>query len=131
MTSLDTNVVVRLITGDDARQAGAAEHLVASRPCKVATTVLLEVEWVLRAAYGLPAKTIAAALRGLLELENIVAADPALADRALNAYESGLDFADALHALQGAEGDDFITFDRALVRGTAKAGLRGVALLKP
>jgi predicted nucleic acid-binding protein len=84
-----------------------------------------------RAAYGLPAKTIAAALRGLLELENIAAADTALAGRAMNAYESGLDFADALHALQGAEGDDFITFDRALVRGAAKAGLRGVALLKP
>jgi len=129
MTSLDTNVVVRLIVGDDARQAHAAERLVASRPCRIATTVLLETEWVLRAAYELPAKTIAAALRNLLALENIDAADPALADRALTAYESGLDFADALHALQGTEDDEFRTFDRALMRGAAKCGLRGVVMV--
>jgi predicted nucleic-acid-binding protein len=129
MTSLDTNVVVRLIVGDDARQAQAAERLVASRPCQVATTVLLETEWVLRAAYDLPARTIAMALRNLLAIENIDAADPALADRALTAYESGLDFADALHASQRVEGDEFATFDRALIRGAVKCGLRGIVMV--
>ena len=33
MAALDTNVVVRLIVGDDAKQARAAEKLVASEPC--------------------------------------------------------------------------------------------------
>jgi predicted nucleic-acid-binding protein len=130
MTSLDTNVVVRLIVGDDVRQARAAENLVASRPCRVAATVLMECEWVLRASYDLDAPAIAAAFRGLLDLENIEASDPAITARTLMAYEAGVDFADALHAVQCTDGEEFATFDKALGRRAASAGLRGIVLLK-
>ena len=67
MTSLDTNVVVRLIVGDDLPQVRLAERLVASRLCHVVTSVLMESEWVLRASYGLDARTIAASFRDLLD----------------------------------------------------------------
>ena len=130
MSSLDTNVVIRLIVGDHVGQARAAEKLVADRSCRIAASVLMECEWVLRASYGLAAQTIAAAFRGLLELENIEAAEPALALRTLAAYEAGVDFADALHALQRAAGEEFATFDKSLARRAAKAGLRDVLLLK-
>lgn len=129
MTSLDTNVVVRLIVGDAARQVRAAERLVASRACRIAATVLLECEWVLRAGYGLDAATIAASFRSLLDLENVDAADPALMVRALSAYEGGIDFADALHAAQCAAGEAFATFDRAFAKRAAKAGLPAVVLI--
>lgn len=129
MSALDTNVVVRLIVGDDARQARAAERLVAAQPCRIAATVLLECEWVLRAGYSLDAATIAAAFRSLFNLENIDAAEPALVDRTLNAYEAGIDFGDALHAAQCAAGETFATFDKVFARRAGKAGLAGVMLV--
>jgi predicted nucleic acid-binding protein len=76
------------------------------------------------------ATTIVALLRGLLGLQNIDAQEPALADAALAAFESGLDFADALHALQ-AQPQRLVTFDKSLVRRAAKLGLDNVSLLAP
>ncbi|MBU3897473.1 MAG: PIN domain nuclease [Gammaproteobacteria bacterium] len=93
-------------------------------------SVLLECEWVLRACYALQSCDIEASFREFLRLENISAADNALAQRVLDAYASGLDFADALHAAQCPVGERFVTFDKRLVRGASKAGLRGVTLLK-
>lgn len=130
MAALDTNVVVRLIIGDDAAQARAAETLVASEPCTVAPSVLMECEWVLRASYRLDATLIASCVRDLLALENIDALDPVLTQQALEGYEAGLDFADALHAAQRRDGDRFATFDRQLARLAPNAGVLAVALLK-
>ena len=67
----------------------------------------------------------------MLALKNIHPADPVLTQRTLDAYSAGLDFADALHAAQCPDGERFATFDKTLAMRAAKAGLRGVALLKP
>jgi predicted nucleic acid-binding protein len=131
MAALDTNVVVRLIVGDEPKQARAAEKLVAAESCTIATSVLMECEWVLRGSYKLDAALIAASLRDLLALQNIDALDPVLTQQALQGYESGLDFADALHAAQRRDGDRFVTFDRQLARRAPKAGVLAVSLLKP
>ena len=130
MAALDTHVVIRLLVGDEARQARTAEQLVATEPCSVSMSVLMECEWVLRACYALQSADIEACLRDLLTLENISPADSVLAQRVLDAYATGLDFADALHAAQCPDGERFVTFDKLLVRGASKAGLRGVTLLK-
>jgi predicted nucleic acid-binding protein len=131
MACLDTNVVVRLIVGDEPAQARAAERLVASEPCTVLASVLMECEWVLRASYRLEPEVIAASFRDLLALENLDAQDPVLTDVALSGYETGLDFADALHAAQRREGEDFATFDKHFARRAPKAGVRRVKLLRP
>ena len=130
MAALDTNVVVRLMVGDDAAQARAAEKLLASEPCTVAPSVLMECEWVLRGAYALDAPTIDASLRGFLSLKNISPTDPVLTQRTLDAYSAGVDFADAMHAAQCADGLRFASFDKAFAKRALKAGLRGVTLLK-
>lgn len=130
MAALDTNIVVRLIVGDDPKQARAAEKLVASEPCTVAPSVLMECEWVLRAAYGLDAALIAESIRGLLTLDNIDPLDAALTQQVLQGYEAGLDFADALHAAQRREGESFATFDRQFVKRAPKAGVHAVKLVK-
>ncbi|MBC7608527.1 MAG: type II toxin-antitoxin system VapC family toxin [Polaromonas sp.] len=130
MAALDTNILVRLIVGDDPRQARAAEELVASEPCTVALSVLMECEWVLRAAYRLDAALIAESIRSLLTLDNIDALDAALTQQVLQGYEGGLDFADALHAVQRREGESFATFDRQFVKRAPKAGVLGVKLVK-
>ncbi|TXT37831.1 MAG: PilT protein domain-containing protein [Comamonadaceae bacterium] len=130
MAALDTNVVIRLLVGDDMAQARAAEAMVSAEPCTVSMSVLMECEWVLRACYELQAPVIEASLRDFLNLENIIAADTVLAQRVLDAYAAGLDFADALHAAQCPEGQRFVTFDKNFVQRASKAGLRGVTLLK-
>jgi predicted nucleic acid-binding protein len=130
MAALDTNVVIRLLVGDDVRQARAAERLVSSEPCTVSMSVLMECEWVLRACYALQAATIEASFRDFLNLENINAVDSVLAQRVLDAYANGLDFADSLHAAQCPDGQRFMTFDKNFAKSARKAGLHGVALLK-
>lgn len=130
MAALDTNVVVRLITGDDARQTAQATRLLEKESCSIAPSVLMECEWVLRAAYGMEAARIAQLFRQLLALKQVVAQSPALTERVLDAFEAGMDFADALHALQTPEGEAFATFDAALVKRAARAGVRGVALAR-
>ncbi len=130
MAALDTNVVVRLIVGDDVKQARAAERQVASEACTVAPTVLMECEWVLRAVYRLDPVLIASCFRDLLALQHIDALDPVLTQQALRGYEAGLDFADALHAAQRRDGERFVTFDRQLAWRAPKAGVLAVELLQ-
>jgi predicted nucleic acid-binding protein len=130
MAALDTNVVIRLLVGDDVPQARVAERLVSSEPCTVSMSVLMECEWVLRACYALQAVTIEASFRDFLNLENISALEAVLAQRVLDAYANGLDFADALHAAQCPDGQRFMTFDKNFAKSARKSGLHGVTLLK-
>jgi predicted nucleic-acid-binding protein len=130
MTHLDTNVVVRLIVGDDISQTKLAEYLITSEACLVSPSVLMETEWVLRAAYGLNTQTIHASLSDFLALENIASSDPVLTSQVLDAYSRGLDFADALHALQTTEGQWFASFDKKLARAAGQLKLKHIRLLR-
>jgi predicted nucleic-acid-binding protein len=52
MLAVDTNVMVRYLTGDDAEQFAKASALIRDEDIYVGTTVLLETEWVLRRGIG-------------------------------------------------------------------------------
>lgn len=73
---------------------------------------------------------ISSCFRDLLALRHIDALDPVLTPRALRGHESGLEFADALHAAQRRDGERFVTFDRRLARRAPKAGVLAVGLLQ-
>ena len=62
MLAIDANVVVRYLTGDHPDQSARARAVIDAEPVIVATTVLLEAEWVLSSAYGYRAPRLAAAL---------------------------------------------------------------------
>jgi len=130
MIALDTNVIVRLITADDAGQVRRAEALVASGPVLLLTSVALESEWVLRSAYGYSPAQINRALRVVCGLRQVTVAEVDVVHLALQHYADGVDFADALH-LAGARGcSAFATFDRRL--GKRATGLRGtVPVVEP
>jgi predicted nucleic-acid-binding protein len=53
MISVDTNIIVRLLTGDDQSQFQRAKALFAKDNIFITTSVVLECEWVLRYAYNL------------------------------------------------------------------------------
>jgi predicted nucleic-acid-binding protein len=118
--AIDTNVLVRFLTGDDPAQAARARSLIEAGDIFVATSVLLESEWVLRSGYGLATHRILQAMRAFAGLPGVTLEDPQLAARALDWAEQGLDFADALH-LGRAEGcSAFMSFDRKLARAAAR-----------
>ena len=118
--AFDTNVLVRLVTEDDAAQARAAARHLEGKQLFLAKTVLLESEWVLRYAYELPRTTIAGVFRKVLGLEGleVEAASDVLV--ALAWYEEGLDFADALHLASSRGCDHLATFDRHLASAARK-----------
>jgi predicted nucleic-acid-binding protein len=118
--AIDTNVVVRFLTGDDPAQAARARRLIEGGDLFVATTVLLETEWVLRSGYGFATERIVQVLRDFAGLPGVTLEDPLLAARALDWTEQGLDFADALH-LGRAEGcSAFMSFDRGLAKAAGR-----------
>jgi predicted nucleic-acid-binding protein len=114
--AIDTSVVVRFLTGDDKAQAEAARAAIAGGDIFVATTVLLESEWVLRSGYGFAPARITEGLRGLAGLPGITVEEPALLAQALNWMGEGMDLADALHLARAEGCDAFLSFDRKLAK---------------
>src|SRR3546814_9381002 len=80
----------------------------------VATTVLLESEWVLRSGYGFAPAQVADGLSGLAGLPGVTVAEPGLLARAIEWLRDGVDFADALHLAKAGDCDVFLSFDRKL-----------------
>lgn len=121
MRAVDTNVLVRFLVRDDEAQAQAARRtMLAKGGVYVATTVLLEAEWVLRSAYRLPSAEIQRLLREFAGLPDVMIEDRRLLADALDAMHHGLDFADALHLGRTNGCESFVTFDRALAKRAAK-----------
>ncbi len=130
MTAVDTNVLARFITNDDPAQANRARRLIEAGPVFVAKTVLLELEWVLRGAYGLDRPTILKAIRGLLGLPALTAEDELNVARAVEWFAAGLDFADALHLASAGQQRKFATFDQAM-RKRANRAAGGFEFVSP
>lgn len=123
MIALDTNILVRVVAADDARQTATARTLINSQACFVTLTVTLELEWVLRSLYASPREKIAHALESLLDLPNLHFERENDVLSALDLYRAGFDFADALHHAGAAGCDALATFDRDLIRRAKRRAL--------
>jgi predicted nucleic-acid-binding protein len=121
MIALDTNVVIRALTQDEPAQAKKAARLLRGDSLHVSKTVLVEVEWVLRKAYGFPADRINDALGRFVGLRTLTVEDRPAVVRALDWHARGMDFADALHLASSAAATAFATFDAALARRASQA----------
>lgn len=122
MLAIDTNVVVRYLTGDHPQQSQKAKTLIDAEIVFVCTTVLLETEWVLRSVYGFAAVEVARALVAFAGLPNVTLEDAALAAKALDWAAQEMDFADALHLAKAQGCDAFVSFDRRFVRAAKQLG---------
>jgi predicted nucleic acid-binding protein len=120
VVAVDTNVVVRLLTGDDPAQAARARAIFERDSVLLAKTVMLESEWVLRRLYRFGADRIAEAFAALIALPDVACEDPAAVADAIRWMRGGMDFADALHLASARPAGRFATFDAALVRRAAK-----------
>ena len=118
--AIDTNVLVRLLTADDAAQFKASQKLFARELIFIPDSVILETEWVLRGAFELSREDVCAALRMVCGLPNVTVENPALVAQCLDWHEAGLDFADAFHVSRSVQQDVFKTFDAALIKRAKK-----------
>ena len=117
MRAVDTNVLVRLITRDDAEQTAAAEVFVA-KGAWVSHLVLAEAVWVLTSVYELGPGEIATAVDMLLNHQDLTVQSPEVVAAALAKYRQRprLGFSDALvvEMARSAGHLPLGTFDREL-----------------
>jgi predicted nucleic-acid-binding protein len=117
MRAVDTNVLVRLTTRDDAKQAALADQFVA-KGAWVSHLVLAETTWVLSAIYELGAAKLATAVEMLLNHESLSLQEPDVVRAALEVFRGrpSLGFSDCL-VLEVARAAGHLplgTFDRSL-----------------
>jgi len=127
MRALDTNVLARFFVDDAddvqaARQRPAAVAALSERSF-VSVTVLLELEWVMRRFYELPTQDISRVLRALASIEHVTIEDRDAVLAALDAFDAGLDLADALHIARSSRASRFATFDQRLAKRAKGLGL--------
>jgi len=117
MRAVDTNVLVRLATRDDAQQTVAAEAFVAAGAW-VSHIVLVEAMWVLASVYDLEPKRIATAVDMLLNHQDLTVQDADTVTAALERFRQhpALGFSDCLilEVARKAGHLPLATFDRDL-----------------
>jgi predicted nucleic-acid-binding protein len=126
MLAIDTNLIVRYLTGDHPAQSAHARSLIDGQAVFAAITVMLEVEWVLRSTYEYGSAEVARALRAFAGLPTVTVEDSAIAAAALDLVDTGIDFADALHLGKSTHCKGFVTFDRRFAKAAKVAGYGGV-----
>ena len=126
MTTVDTNVLIHLLTGDDPAQQAEARSLFETEQIWIARTVLLETAWVLRSLYGFEERAISSALTRLLGLPKVQVEESRAIASALALAANGLEFADALHLTSRPEGAAFVSFDKSFVRRAVRAGVTDI-----
>ena len=132
MPALDTNVLVRYVVQDDEAQLAAARKLI--RKCVadgqtlfVPVTVVLELEWVLRASFGYAKDEVMEVLSNLFSAAEMTFESERALEVALQLYRKGpADFADCLHISLVAQAGELPlwTFDKgaAKVSGAQSIG---------
>jgi predicted nucleic-acid-binding protein len=126
----DTNVLVRAVTGDHARQSKAAQSALEEADLvALPISALCELVWVLSQGYKILPRDIAETIRRLVGGANVAVNRPA-AEAGLALLEAGGDFADGVIAYEGhwLGADTFVSFDKKAVRRVEAQG-RAVRLL--
>lgn len=122
---VDTNVLVRHLTGDPPAQAArATRYLEQADDLLLPDLILAEVAYVLESFYETPRAQVAETLRAVLAFPAIRVVDDELLLRTVEVYDGHrLDFADA-YLVASAERtgvDEIVSFDRAIDRvGTVR-----------
>ena len=122
MIGIDTNVLVRYLTQDDAAQARRVDGLIADAQenrerLHIDDIVLCELVWVLRGAYRLSKPTVLAAIDKIISTSLFSFDDRELLRAALDDYREGRgDFADYIIGRRNTRGgcEHTVTFDRSL-----------------
>ena len=122
MIAIDTNILVRLLVGDNQKQAKKAADVLNNNRGFISKSVLIETEWVLRYTYKIDQPTIISIFNKLFAFPKLTFEDPSIILQAISWNQQGLDFADALHLASSDKNtiSSFITFDQKLTKRANK-----------
>lgn len=120
MIAIDTNLVVRLLMNDDPAQVAIVASILNDTDVTIPASVVLEVVWVLRSAYGATDAQIRAGLHKLVCIPKVVMVAPEQGAAFLRLWEGGLSAEDAAHLAFAGDVERFVTFDRDLVKRAKK-----------
>lgn len=136
MIGLDTNILARFYVDDPndseaAKQRPIARRIITESPqLFVPLTVILELEWVLRAFYYFDANDFCRVIEHLLGLANVTVEEWPRVSQALALQAEGLDFADALHLTACSHCESFYSFDdRRFARRAAGLSLTPLVIV--
>ena len=127
MEAIDTNVLIRYLTGDDNAQLERATRLIESgEPKLINPIILVELSWVLKSVYKLQKNEIAETLKKIGDCGYLFYKKPKPVNAAIKNYARGYDLADALILAMNIEDGAIVTytFDRKAAK------LPGYTLLK-
>ena len=113
MRSIDANIAVRWLTGDDPRQAALAGEVLAE-PVFISLTVLVEIAWVLRRSYRFDRAALNEAITILIDLRSVTVASESGVRWALTRQMAGADLPDMLHLIVSRGARSFATFERRM-----------------
>ena len=129
---IDTNIIVRHLTGDPADMAARATAFLESASGLLLTDlVLAETVYVLESFYYVPHAKVAEAMRSLIAFKAVITVDPALLLRALEVYEvDRLDFAEAylVASAESSAVNTIVSYDKSIDRITTVERLEPPAL---
>ena len=125
MRAVDTNVLARYYLADDPVQSPVAALVLEAGEIFVPKTVVLELAWVLESVAEQAAQKVRKCLSHLIALPGVTVEDHDEVQAALDLYERGIDFADALHLCASSACSELLTFDdRGFIRRAAHLGVK-------
>ena len=110
----DTNILVRAVTGDNARQSKLAQaELQGADLVALTLPALCELVWVLSQGYKVSAPDITETIQRLVNGANVAVNRPAV-EAGLSLLDAGGDFADGVIAYEGSwlGANTFLSFDK-------------------
>lgn len=120
MIALDTNVLARYVLRDHPVLSPLALGLIEDNECYVSRIVLLELYQILESVYGLQRQAILHILQTVGSLKRVTLEDEAGTRCAIQWYEAGMEFPDALVLSSAQDVRSLSTFDRAFAKSARK-----------
>jgi predicted nucleic-acid-binding protein len=132
MIGIDTNVLIRFLLKDDAKQSARAlrfmrDEISAAAPGYVSLVTLLETVWVLDSLYDFTAEQQMAVVNDLLSVDTLEIAERASVSRAIiTSRDQRADFQDCLVAALGESAgcSHTVTFDSRAAKRSGMTLLR-------
>lgn len=127
MKVVDTNILARFFIDDpndaESQKQKADIIEIMTQSIHIPITVILEFEWVMRGFYKLPKDEILKIFQILLSYDNIDIESHHYVKTAVELFEQGFDFADAIHISRSQKMGGMLTFDKQFFNKANRAAL--------
>jgi len=122
MISLDSSILLRYITKDNARLSPVALAIITDNACFVSKAALMEIVFTLESVYRKSRDEIVTALRTIFGLTTVTVESQSVTAHAITWYAAGMDFGDAMILASSTGSDKVASFDRDFQRLAARIG---------